>query len=492
MKPNALRGAVAVIFLIVAIGAYLLGKAAGEREANSAAAAAAQAGGQRGSGAGGSLSALGGGVERPGGSGGSRGSGEADLVRPYKKPTVKSIIGRASRKMQGGMMNLSGIMRSVAMLDEISDDELLTALDEVERSIKEPQKKMMFAMMLLGRWAEIDGPAALAYAEKNYDDGNPMMQQVKMSVVSSWAQGDPDAAWDWYVKQEDDGKGGRFGGKRMSLMGIFGSLATKDVDKAFERLATLEDQQERQVALQGLGQAIWDENSRAEILAKVASMEDENERRSTQSSIVSQWAQIDPDAALDWTGSLGEDERSAAVKQIAQSLAWSDPKRSGELLLSEAKTPEERAQAYANTVSSWAFSDANGAGEWLREQEQGPELDQARQQFANSVAQKDPLSAMAWANAVTDEGKRGQAVQGVYMQWRSSDPEAADAGLATTDLSAEKVAELKAMEVPKHPQHSTIFQTTQIRSTITSDETEAIQEAIQEVPAAEELPAEQP
>jgi cyanate lyase len=449
MKPNALRGAVAVFFLVALTGAYLLGRGAGER---AAVADAARSGshGPGGAASGSSLSAIGSGADR----GAAAGGGAADSD-DGEKQNVKSIIAQARAKMQGGMMNASGMMRALAMLDGISDEQIGEALAEVERSVKEPQQKMMFGMLLLGRWAESDGPAALAYADEHFSSKNPMMMGVKSSVVSAWAQNDPEGAWAWYQKQEDDSGGGGFrGGRSMAVMGIISSMAMKDVDMAFDKIALIEGQQERQMAMQGLGQAIWDEDKRAAILTKIDSMEDEADKAQARNSVIAQWSQIDPDGALEWAATLEEKDRSATVKQVAQSLSWSDPERSGELLLTEAATPEERSQAYASTISTWAHNDANGAGEWLGKQEQSPELDQARQQFANSVVQKDPESAMAWANAVSDEEKRSNAVQGIYLQWRANDEAAANAALSETDLSRDRIDALKGMEVPAGEPHS--------------------------------------
>jgi hypothetical protein len=443
MKPNALRGTLAVLFLVAVIAAYLMGKGAGEREARAAAKSASQ-------GSGNSLSGLGYGAGRPGDAGGGDANSNDGAA---KQRSVKFIIAKAQAKMAGGMMNVSGMMRALVLLDGIADEQILDALEEIDRTVKGPQQKVMFAMLLLGRWAESDGPGALAYAEENFSSKNPMMMSLKSSVVSSWAQSDPDAAWDWYLDQAEEGdvRSGPFGsGRSMAVMGIISSLATKDVDLAFERLASIEDSQDRQMAMQGLGQAIWDESRRGEILAKIQSMEDPAEKSLARQSVISQWSQIDPEGAIEWSATLDGDEHSEVVKQIAQSLRWSDPERSGDLLLSEAKTPEDRSQAYSNTISSWVNNDPNGAGEWLGNQDQGPELDAARQQFAQSVAGKDPESAMAWANAVIDAEKRTDAVRGVYQQWRGEDQEAADAALGETELSQEKIDELRAGEVPVH------------------------------------------
>ncbi len=293
MKPNAVRGVVAIIILIAVIGAYLLGKDAGGREA--VAEAEKIAGGKGGTG--GSLSGL---DSEQGRRGGGAGIDPNNPDAPLSQPSVKSIIARARVKMQGGMMNMSGMMRALAMLDSITDEQIQEALAEVERSVKEPQQKMMFGMLLLARWAESDGPAALAYAEEHFSAKNPMMMGMKTGVISAWAQSDPEAAWDWYEKQDPDSGGGRFRGRSMALMGIVGSLAMKDVDKAFERLETIEDQTERQMALQGLGQAIWDENRRGEILTKIESMEDATEKMAARPAVISQWTQIDPDGAIEW------------------------------------------------------------------------------------------------------------------------------------------------------------------------------------------------
>ena len=452
MKPNALRGVVAVVFLVAVIGAYLLGREVGE-DAGAAAALQDSKSGGRGQGPGGSLSALGSNADRAGDSA-AAGKG----VDAGKPASVKSIIAQARTKMQGGMMNASGMMRALALLDAIGDEQIGEALAEVERTVKEPQQKMMFAMLLLGRWAESDGPAALAYADEHFAAKSPMMMGLKSNVVSSWAQNDPEGAWKWYLEQKDEVGGGPFGsGRSMAVMGIISSLAIKDVDLAFDRLATIENPQDRQMAMQGLGQAIWDEGRRAEILAKIDSLEDAEEKTMIRSSVVAQWAQMDPDGALAWTETLDEDARSATVKQIAQSMTWSDPQRSGELMLAEAKTPEERSQAYVSAISSWAHNDPNGAGEWLAEQHQGPELDQARQQFSTSVVQKDPESAMAWADAISDDTKRSQAVQNIYLQWRSKDEAGANAAINDLDLTAERLDELRAMEAPKTPTGTGMF-----------------------------------
>ncbi len=78
----------------------------------------------------------------------------------------------------------------------------------------------------------------------------------------------------------------------------------------------------------------------------------------------------------------------------------------------------------------------------MSEQPQGPELDKARSSYANTVAQRDPESAMTWAKTITDENSRTSTVSSVYRQWHKKDAAAADAALPESGLSAESVEKL--------------------------------------------------
>ena len=95
------------------------------------------------------------------------------------------------------MNNPATAIKALTLLSQIRDEDLQAALAESE-DIKEPQQKMLIYMVLLGKWAEKDGPAAMKYSEEKLKDAGPLMQMAKMGIVSSWAQNDPDAVWKWY------------------------------------------------------------------------------------------------------------------------------------------------------------------------------------------------------------------------------------------------------------------------------------------------------
>ena len=438
MKPNTVRVLVAICFLVAVVAAYYSGKSARDREIEMIA-------GESAVGQPGSPSVRDGREKLVGG--GAATETKMDGVSS-EQLGVKSIINEAFLEMQVGSLEMNSMLRALQVLDGIGDDQILEALTEVELSENRPQLKVTIARMLLARWAEKDGRAALDYAEENFDMEDPKHLIIRSSVIKSWANADPAATWEWYQEQVPGEGVGIYGGDTpvMALTSIFSSFATKNPDLAFDLAEKLEDEQERSLALQGLGQGAWNDRLREKVLARIEAIESESEKESARHAIFSQWIQVDPEESLAWADRLAGDGRKKAIQQIAPSLKWTDPERSADLLLSVAETPEERQQAYSNTISAWAKKDANAAGEWLGRQAQGPELDRALQKFATAVAEKDPESAMAWADTVSDESKRAEAVKEVYKYWVGRDKEAADAALAETQLSAEKIQELQSSE----------------------------------------------
>lgn len=361
---------------------------------------------------------------------------------PDGVPSVQSILAQVKALMRsGGMQNPSAMLKAITLLGQIRDEDIQSALKEAA-DIKEPQSKMMLEMVLLSRWAEKDGPAALKYATENAADKGPMMQMAKMGVLSAWAQNDPEAAWN-YIQSNDEEGGGPFGGRGMMMMGLFSALASKDPDKAFARLAELDDPQERQMALNGISQTAYDDASRSRLMDEISRLPDKDERRDARAAILGQLAMMEPDQAITMTASLPDDERKEVSQRVGSMLMMSDPERGANYLLENAE-PDKKGQTYQTIVSQWANHDPNKAGAWLGAQPQTPELDAARSSFATQVAQRDPESAMAWANTVTEENQRASAVEQVFNTWKKKDEPAALAALESSGLPPERLEGIRS------------------------------------------------
>ena len=426
---NIQRIAIALLWLVTVVAAYFIG---GNNETNpgtpAANTASAHAGGDTTS-------------ER----------GPREVVRKQdgseedpghrEKANVPMLIAKARVEMgsgMGGMMNMRGMLRAIAPIIELDDSQIQEALAEVEKSIKEPQQRMMFYSILLGQWAEKDGKAALDYADKSIKD-NPMFGMgIKASIIGSWARTNPDAAWRWYESEGKNSGDGRNG--MMAISSLFAGLAAKDLDAAIAKLDTIEESQ-RSVAISGLAMSGMSGDARQRLLDRTASLPAAT-RDAIRQGTLGQWAMMEPEAAMKYLQTLPAEEQKPLRANIAQSMMMMNPKQGAELLLKDA-TAEEKPRIYDQAIGQWAYQDPKAAGQWLTQQPQGPELDNARMTFATVIAQKEPATAMDWAKSVTKPELRERSIGQVYMAWKGRDPSAAAAALDSSGLSTEAIDSLR-------------------------------------------------
>lgn len=369
---------------------------------------------------------------------------DADGASPAR--SAREAIGDARRELGSGgggfFYSPSAMFRAFAPLMELPAEQVRAAIDEVESSITEPQQKQMFLSLLLGRWAEESPREALAYAEKMIEESGPAAGPASFSVIGAWAQRDPDAVWDWYVKKRDsDTLGAGVMGGDAYLAMIFSGMALRDVDKALGRLTELDDDQGSRQAAFGIASSVAQRpGSRDRVLARSASLPPDL-RDSIRQGILSQWAVTGTDEAMGWLRTLPTGERDQLIGSAGYSLMMADPEKGAEFLMEDA-TEENLSSRYQTIVSGWANRDLNAAGEWLNAQPASPAQDGARSGFAMQVARRDPESAMEWAKSVSDEGRRFGAIRNVHQQWRKKDADAADAALVNSGLPDEKIEQL--------------------------------------------------
>jgi hypothetical protein len=418
----------AILWLGTLAGAFYLGASREPNNHGHAAAGSAMAGKAAG--------------ETPANRSGQEGRSSHGREVAAQAPTVKQILAKMKATMRGGaMQNPSTMMKVMGLLDKIRPEDVQEALAEAE-AMTDPQQKMLLSMCLLGKWAELDGPAAMKYAEEHATGSGPLGQMAKMSVAGAWAEKDPEAVWLWYQNRADKDGGGVLGSS-MVLTSLFASLADNDPDLAFKRLQEI-DAPARQMALAGMLQsAIFDDARREAILAKVAALPDEAERKQAKQMMLSQWAMVAPEQAVAWMRTQPQSEQADLRESMGMMLMMSDPKQGANLML-EGATDENRARSYARIVSQWANMDTNAAGTWLKEQPQGPHLDEARHSFVNAASEKDPQTAMEWAATITNPDLRVGATATAYQAWLNRDAEAAEQALGRSGLDAAQIQAVKA------------------------------------------------
>ena len=360
-----------------------------------------------------------------------------------KAQAVKQLFAQVKATMRpGSMQNPMAMMRALALLDKLRLEDVPAALLELE-AMKDPQAKMMVSMAVLGKWAEQDGPAAMKYAEDHAKDLGPIGIGIKMSVVATWAEKDPEAVWAWYQSNKDKDSGGMFGSNQMMLSSIFSNLMSNDPDSAFKRLDEL-DKGARVMALSGMAQsALFDDSKRQDLLDRIGAMPDASERTQARQMLISQWVMLAPDDASAWVAKQPAAEQKEMRASVGMAFMMSDPKK-GAAFTMEGATAEEKPALYSTVVGSWAATNPDAAATWLAEQGDGPELDQARCTLASSLGDKNPASAMENVGAITDANLRVATATGIYRKWQASDAAAADKGLSGAGLTAEQVQQIKS------------------------------------------------
>ena len=373
------------------------------------------------------------------------GSGAQDETAKTKHD-IPSIIAQARLQMggggMGGMMNMRAMLRAIAPIAELDDSQIQEALAEVEKSCREPQQKMMFYSLLLGQWAETDGRAAMAFAQEKLGKGSMFDMGVTAAVLGSWARRDPDAVWKWMESERKDDGSDRT--RMMAISSVFAGIASNNLESALARLGTL-DEQSRGMALNGIAMSASDDASRRRLVERTASLP-ADQRNQLRQSLVGQWTMGNPDESVAWIRSLPADEQKPLRESAGQMMMMAKPAAGADFML-EGADEKDRPQLYDRVMMQWAGQDPRAAGEWLTKQSQGPELDGARRTFATIVAQRDPAAAMDWARSVQDENQRGESVGQVYQMWRGKDAKAAEAALAGSGLSAEKLKAIREMQV---------------------------------------------
>jgi hypothetical protein len=130
------------------------------------------------------------------------------------------------------------------------------------------------------------------------------------------------------------------------------------------------------------------------------------------SSMVSQWAGSDPQAASAWVASLPEGET--------------------------------RDQLFANLMNRWAKTDPSAAATWLQTVAASPSRDAAVSAFTSRIVSADPQGAVQWAATISDASIRDTETKAAIQTWFEADPASASTWLASSGLPEE----IKAQFLP--------------------------------------------
>jgi len=130
---------------------------------------------------------------------------------------------------------------------------------------------------------------------------------------------------------------------------------------------------------------------------------------------------------------------SGVRSNIAQNMARRNGKNAMEWAAT-APVGTDRDKAIESAFRGWLNKDRSGLISWM--DSMGPEgLDPLYQPllalYSISIGKQDAERAIAWASVIIDDNARNRTLRTVAMNWRRNAPEAADAWLETSPLSAD-------------------------------------------------------
>ncbi len=95
-------------------------------------------------------------------------------------------------------------------------------------------------------------------------------------------------------------------------------------------------------------------------------------------------------------------------------------------------------------MRGWAGRDATAAGEYRTTREPSPARDSAVEEFSTTLSREEPATAIKWAETISNEETRTDALTQVARSWYYRDREAATQWLETSGLPEESVQAVTA------------------------------------------------
>lgn len=251
----------------------------------------------------------------------------------------------------------------------------------------------------LGKWAEQDPAAALAWLRRNATDRPDLAdEEAKRSILAGTAVRDPALA--------------------------FRMIGELDLEDASDAIHTI------------MAVGVDDDAARTDLLqalrGHLATVDDAEEREEMSSKALELLARgcdgTGYDSLSEWIGKVQLNETEK--QQFASGLTWYTTKgetgRWVEWISSN--LPESAvADPVRELVGEWTQQDYVAAGEWLTKTPEGPARTAAVESYAAAVAEYEPKIATQWALTLPPGPSRDATMRAIYENWPASDPQGAGA-----------------------------------------------------------------
>lgn len=296
---------------------------------------------------------------------------------------------------------------------------------------------------VLGRWAEQDPEAALAYVDSMpaaFDRG-----QARMSIANRWANEEPLTAMEWADSLENEQEAGsilssvlrRFAERdpegafqaaldfeRVSAFD-FSTVATRwvrdDPDQAVTAIEQMPQGGRRAEGIRAAAQTLANEDP-MEAARLATELEAGPGRSRVMQEIARELAERDVEIAAAWASELEtEEERSLAYSEVAMRWSTVAPAAAARFV-SSLTSDEARVEAEYQLVRGWSTHSSEDAADWLRRNGSSP---MAFGFMTQTLLRDGPDAALSWVESLSSGPGADRAFGTLVSSMRYSQPEAA-------------------------------------------------------------------
>jgi hypothetical protein len=145
-------------------------------------------------------------------------------------------------------------------------------------------------------------------------------------------------------------------------------------------------------------------------------------------TIATEWAKLDPEAALAWANGLTGNNQTNALRSIISELAGTDPTKAAQI--ASTLTGDEQTRAYGDIAEKLATKDFASAEAFIAGLPTPEARNRALSDALNVLARTDPQAAAAKMANMAEGDDRDRAISGIADGWARQDPAAAAAWLS--------------------------------------------------------------
>lgn len=262
-----------------------------------------------------------------------------------------------------------------------------------------------FLSALIGRWAEIDAPAAAKVLDNFPVEARRLMGSAAKQIAFNWATLDPSSAVAWATQQQQL----RVEGADTFLTSAVEGWCEGDIDAGSEYIASHSDQPNVSNGLAVAMMLLFDQS---------------------------------PDKAASWVGSISSPEAKAeATRQLAVRWADKDPLAAARWFSDLADT--DQSMSVGGLAATWAELDFKGVSKWIGGL-QGDIRDMAIQAAIGNARNASPAESLGLASSMESGEQRTGVIESIVVRWANSEPQAARAWIQSSSLSNEEKEKLFA------------------------------------------------